>query len=166
MPFCKNDKSRTYTGNEPSPKGNGYCAHAEKLFSIKNGQDGYDWIVKETKSGVKKWERLVIPKLFVAKFKKLSKTVKLKKNSIWLKNFKDLDKVVIKKITLGKSGNNILVYHDGPWNIYGDIGFQKAIKSITSIDFKFSEQGMQKNKVAHMEIDNKKIVEIIKNNKI
>ena len=68
MPFCKNDKSRTYTGNEPSPKGNGYCAHAEKIFSIKHGQDGYDWIVNETKSGVKKWERLVIPKLFVAKF--------------------------------------------------------------------------------------------------
>ena len=82
------------------------------------------------------------------------------------KNYQDLDKVVIKKITLGKNGNDILVYHNGPWNIYRDIGFQKAVKSITSIDFKFSEQGMQKNKIAHMEIDSKKIVKLIKNKKI
>lgn len=27
---CKNDKKSTYKGNEPSPKGFGYCAHAEK----------------------------------------------------------------------------------------------------------------------------------------
>ena len=144
MPPCKNDKTRTYIGNEPSPKGNGYCAHMEKIYNIKNGRDGNDWIVLETKLGIKKWIRLIIPKLFVSKFKKLSKIVKLKKNSIWIKNYKDIDKVVIKKITLGKNGNDILVHHNGPWNIYRDINFEKAIKLITSIDFKFSEQGMQK----------------------
>lgn len=31
MPKCKNDTTRSYKGNEPSPKGLGYCAHAEKL---------------------------------------------------------------------------------------------------------------------------------------
>ena len=31
MPKCKNDPIRSYIGNEPSPKGLGYCAHAEKL---------------------------------------------------------------------------------------------------------------------------------------
>jgi len=163
MPFCKNDITRTYVGNEPSPKGIGYCAHKEKLYNIRIGKDGYKWIVKKTKSGVKRWNRILIPKIFISKFKKLAKIVKLKKNSIWIKNYKDLDEVVIKKITLGKNGNDILVYHNGPWNIYRDIGFEKAIKEITAIEFKFSEQGMQKNKIAHMEIDTKKIVKIIKN---
>ena len=31
MPKCKNDKTKTYKGTEPSPKGLGYCGHAEKL---------------------------------------------------------------------------------------------------------------------------------------
>lgn len=31
MPKCKNDNKRTYKGTEPSPKGLGYCAHAEKI---------------------------------------------------------------------------------------------------------------------------------------
>ena len=30
MFICKNDKTKKYSGNEPSPKGNGWCAHAEK----------------------------------------------------------------------------------------------------------------------------------------
>ena len=30
MPNCKNDSKRSYTGEEPSPKGLGFCAHAEK----------------------------------------------------------------------------------------------------------------------------------------
>ena len=35
MPKCKNDPNRNYKGDEPSPKGLGFCAHAEKLNSIK-----------------------------------------------------------------------------------------------------------------------------------
>ena len=35
MPPCKNDKSRTYKGTEPSPKGIGYCAHTETINSKK-----------------------------------------------------------------------------------------------------------------------------------
>ena len=31
MPYCKNDQKRTYKGDEPSPKGLGFCAHAEDL---------------------------------------------------------------------------------------------------------------------------------------
>ena len=30
MPLCKNDPKRKYTGDEPSPKGLGWCAHGEK----------------------------------------------------------------------------------------------------------------------------------------
>ena len=55
MPKCKNDPIRSYKGNEPSPKGLGYCAHAEKLNKKKKGKDGNMWIVSETSKGVKRW---------------------------------------------------------------------------------------------------------------
>ena len=54
MQKCKNDPERTYKGNEPSPKGLGYCAHAEKLGSKKKGNDGNIWIVN-TVNGSKRW---------------------------------------------------------------------------------------------------------------
>ena len=54
MPKCKNDPKRSYKGTEPSPKGIGYCAHAEKSGSKKKGKDGNMWIIKEVK-GSKRW---------------------------------------------------------------------------------------------------------------
>ena len=35
MPICKNDPKKSYKGTEPSPKGLGFCAHAEKLGTDK-----------------------------------------------------------------------------------------------------------------------------------
>lgn len=55
MPKCKNDSTRRYKGDEPSPKGLGYCAHAEKTGKVKKGLDGNMWIVSETKNGTKRW---------------------------------------------------------------------------------------------------------------
>ena len=55
MPQCKNDPSRYYSGDEPSPKGKGYCAHGENIGTKKNGKDGNKWIVTKTKNGVKRW---------------------------------------------------------------------------------------------------------------
>lgn len=55
MPKCLNDSSRNYNGNEPSPKGNGYCAHGEPVGIIRLGTDGNAWIVNETAKKVKKW---------------------------------------------------------------------------------------------------------------
>ena len=40
MPICKNDPSKSYKGDEPSPKGLGYCAHAEKTGESRIGSDG------------------------------------------------------------------------------------------------------------------------------
>ena len=45
MPKCKNDPTKSYKGNEPSPKGLGLCAHAEKEGVIKKGKDKNNWIV-------------------------------------------------------------------------------------------------------------------------
>lgn len=55
MPFCKNDDKKTYKGDEPSPKGLGYCAHAEKIGVVKTGLDGKEWIISSTKTGTKRW---------------------------------------------------------------------------------------------------------------
>ena len=43
---CINDPKRTYEGDEPSPKGNGYCAHAEPEGKIQIGKDKKIWQVK------------------------------------------------------------------------------------------------------------------------
>ena len=56
---CKNDSTRNYKGNEPSPKGLGICAYAEKLNTKKKGKDCNMWIVTETKSGVKRWIKYI-----------------------------------------------------------------------------------------------------------
>jgi len=55
MPYCKNDPKKTYKGDEPSPKGLGYCAHSENIGSIKNGKDGNKWIISITSKGIKRW---------------------------------------------------------------------------------------------------------------
>jgi hypothetical protein len=55
MPICKNDPKKSYKGTEPSPKGLGYCAHSEKIGKVRKGKDGNNWIIIETKTGIKKW---------------------------------------------------------------------------------------------------------------
>ena len=54
MPKCINDKTKSYTGEEPSPKGLGYCAGNEEDGFTMQGKDGNIWIVKSTKT-CKKW---------------------------------------------------------------------------------------------------------------
>lgn len=54
---CINDPKRSYNGKEPSPKGFGYCAHAERVGATKKGKDGNRWTVKKDKLGRKRWVR-------------------------------------------------------------------------------------------------------------
>lgn len=62
MPTCKNDCRRYYRGDEPSPKGLGYCAHAEKINKRRRGKDGKFWVVKAvTMKGnkrIRRWARV------------------------------------------------------------------------------------------------------------
>ena len=46
MPYCINNPKKTYLGNEPSPKGLGYCASGEKEGIEMKGKDGNIWIKK------------------------------------------------------------------------------------------------------------------------
>lgn len=57
MPKCINDPKKTYKGNEPSPKGLGYCAHTETVGTIKTGLDGNKWIISSTTKGIKRWTK-------------------------------------------------------------------------------------------------------------
>jgi hypothetical protein len=58
MPKCKNDPARSYKGDEPSPKGAGYCAHAEKVGAKRRGADGGVWVVAPDGTGRRRWVRL------------------------------------------------------------------------------------------------------------
>ncbi len=58
MPNCIKDSKSKYKGNEPSPKGLGYCAHSEKNGTKMRGKDGKNWIIKSTNSGIKRWIKL------------------------------------------------------------------------------------------------------------
>lgn len=158
MPKCKNDPTRSYTGDEPSPKGYGYCAHAEKQFTVMPGTDGQHWYV-----GDGRWKKVTIPSVFFIDLKHIHKSVKLDTSLLWLKKYApDLKTVDIIKITKGRQGNDINVHHTGSWAVYGNKPFVKAVETITKLPFVFSEQGMQKNGIAHMEVSPQHIVKVIK----
>jgi len=75
MPKCHNDPSKTYKGTEPSPKGRGYSAHAERVGSVMKGIDNKMWKVQLIKNKTKRWIRV---KSITKKIKKeTKKTVKL-----------------------------------------------------------------------------------------
>lgn len=79
MPTCKNDSSSYYKGTEPSPKGLGYVAHAEKVNKRRKGKDGKFWIVKTarrsgTTKRIKRWVRVASTK--PKKKKKMTTKVK------------------------------------------------------------------------------------------
>ena len=57
--WCKNDRAAAYSGDEPSPKGDGYCAHAEEAGARRKGKDGRMWVVAADKNGRLAWRRAV-----------------------------------------------------------------------------------------------------------
>jgi hypothetical protein len=78
MFFCKNDKTRSYKGSEPSPKGFGICAHAEKMNTIQTGTDGNMWKIQKTSNNIKRWVTLKL--IFLDSF--IYKTIKKRYNYI------------------------------------------------------------------------------------
>lgn len=49
MSICKNNPNKKFIGNEPSPKGLGFCASGEKEGTKMKGKDGNIWIKKNNK---------------------------------------------------------------------------------------------------------------------
>lgn len=52
---CLNDPDKSFKGDEPSPKGLGYCAHAEHVGTKMIGKDGNNWVIQTTSKGIKRW---------------------------------------------------------------------------------------------------------------
>ena len=128
----------------PSPKGLGVSAHTVPLYTVMLGKDSNFWYVGKTKIS-QRWMPLSIPSKFFTTLQ-----------------YKTSNKIVIKKIKKGKNGNDILVYYEGPAFVYRDKMFEKLIKQITKYKFIFSEQGLQRPNIAHLEIMKDELIKLIK----
>lgn len=121
MPKCKNDPNKQYKGDEPSPKGLGYCAHAEKLNTKMKGKDNKFWIVTKTKDGTKRWVQCKIT-LKTKNIHKLNDQEVLDNLNVLLKE----DKLENKNINR--------VFHD----TISEIGKRKLLKTMDLIDEKIA----------------------------
>ena len=85
-------------------------------------------------------------------------TVKLAMDSIW--NYSGSDTVRVEGIQVretlyeedGDTSIMVNVEHDATWNIYTDTGFEAAISAALDMDVTFTEQGMQDDNYASMEV--------------
>ena len=153
MPKCKNDPKRTYKGTEPSPKGLGYCAHSEKVGKKMKGKDGNQWIITETKKGVKRWSKIdgmkkEIKTIKTTESKNLTETLKINKSLIKIPNYKLPNKDLLK---------NYLMNID--LNDFGEIiKFLKLKKNFTNDDIikKLTSKTLH-NKIIKKLINYKKI---------
>ena len=104
MPICKNDPKRKYKGDEPSPKGVGWCAHGEKEGKVRKGRDGNKWIVKKVSSGSLRWVKDSKPiKVSIVKVKLVKPvkpvTTKMKVYNKWFRELTVLQKNIYKTLT-------------------------------------------------------------------
>jgi hypothetical protein len=74
MPVCKNDIKRSYKGDEPSPKGLGYCAHAMEIGTVMKGLDNNLWIISVDKNKVRRWIKYVDNKFVLNQYNNKSVT--------------------------------------------------------------------------------------------
>ena len=85
-------------------------------------------------------------------------TVKLAMDSIW--DYTGSDTVRVESIQVretlyeedGDSSTMVNVTHDSTWDIYTDSGFEAAISAALGMDITFTEQGMQDDNYASMEV--------------
>ena len=96
---------------------------------------------------------------------KVNKEVDLAGDSIWDREGENPAKVMVMSITIENpyepggymdddeddGYRKVDVEHDGPWSIYTDSGFAKAISEIVGFEVDFTEQGMQNDGMASME---------------
>ena len=95
----------------------------------------------------------------------VNKLIPLAGDSIWDKEGENPKQVKVDSITImnpyedggymndeeDDSYRSVTVEHDGPWDIYTDSGFEKAISELVGFEVGFTEQGMQEDGLASME---------------
>ena len=117
MPKCKNDPSRNYKGDEPSPKGLGYCAHSEEVGTIRLGKDTRAWIVNEIKNGSKRW--IVQSKDIFVGIKLIKKLEENKISHLKTNTRKKLSKFFDKNLKnkLNKLGITLFIISQSDWKL-------------------------------------------------
>ena len=95
----------------------------------------------------------------------VNKLVPLAGDSIWDKEGENPKQIKVDSISITNpyepggfldddeddSYRQVNVEHDGPWAIYTDSGFEKAISELVGFEVDFTEQGMQEDGMASME---------------
>lgn len=86
----------------------------------------------------------------------MPREVKLAGDSIWDRDpdNPNPDMVTVTDYEVVDEGDgymSVVVMHDGPWTIYTDSGFEKAMSDMIGMEVSFSEQGMQEDGRAHLE---------------
>ena len=81
----------------------------------------------------------------------VNKSIELAGDSIYDENKSNPKVVNIQEINV--TGNEAYVVHDGPWSIYTDTGFEKAVCDLVGKECSWSEQGMQEDGVAHFDVE-------------
>ena len=85
-------------------------------------------------------------------------TVALAMDSIWDYTGSDtvrVDGIQVRETVYEEDGctsTMVNVEHDAAWNIYTDTGFERAISAALGMDVTFTEQGMQDDGYASMEV--------------
>ena len=93
---------------------------------------------------------------------KVNKEIELAGDSIWDKDNSNPKSVMVDTVSIhdendpddigeDMSYRMVNVQHNGPWTIYTDSGFEKAISDIVGFEVGFTEQGMQDDGMASME---------------
>ena len=80
--------------------------------------------------------------------------IELAGDSIWDRDEPNPKTVTVTDYNMDKDEEgyvSVTVQHDGPWTVYTDTGFEKAISDMIGMEVSFSEQGMQDDGMAHLE---------------
>ena len=151
--FVREDGSQFIVRNIP-------VANMKECVVVEHGHPKKKKKVKEEEvvdeAHYQDWKRKTIP---------VNKEIKLAGDSIWDKEGTNPKSVNVKEVEVtfeidtesddaedrDTTYVSVQVEHDGPWTIYTDTGFERAISQIIGIDVEFTEQGMQDDGEASLE---------------
>jgi|SaaInl59LU_5_DNA_1037362.scaffolds.fasta_scaffold05240_2 hypothetical protein len=151
--FVREDGSQFIVRNIP-------VANMKECVVVEHGHPKKKKKVKEEETvdeaHYQDWKRKTIP---------VNKDVELAGDSIWDKEGTNPKSVHVKEIQVQYEIDtesddaedrdttyvSVQVEHDGPWTIYTDTGFERAISQMIGIDVDFTEQGMQDDGEASLE---------------
>ena len=110
---CKNCKfPKNYSGNEPSPKGYGYCAGCMKKAGIKKiGRDRHIWVTKMRANGSLYWSRQTLAlDTFSSDKRKSKKTKTVRQRTLTVRRAPSISATKVEEYYVMKSENDGKLY--------------------------------------------------------